>query len=228
MTARGALLPLLAAQFLLFSPAISGPAAARTAPKSSPAPVKAPAKVPAATAPAPPVAPAPEPTLFKEATFLLPKGARVAPRWVVPPTEKTRIDAIFSANAAGSPVIAFSGDSNFHLLHPDKNFLVAVSAPVSGMTHLANGVLLLAAGNDLLLLAEPREKTLDKKGVPYAALQPLTKIPLRTIEVLAGAGTTVYCAGVDARSGRQALYALRSLKGGASSTWSWSTRRAKP
>lgn len=208
ITARAALLPLLAAQFLLFSPGMPCLAAAKTTPKPSPAP--APAKAPAVTAPAPPPAPAP----FKEATFLLPRGAAVAPRWVLPPTETGRTDAIFSVNAAGSPVIAFNGDANFHLLHPDKNFLVAVNAPVSGMTHLANGVLLLAAGNDLLLLAEPREKTLDKKGVPYAALQPLTKLPLRTIDVLAGVGTTVYCAGVDARSGRHALYLLRSLKGG--------------
>lgn len=156
----------------------------------------------------------PEPSPFTEATFLFPKGVRVEPRWVLPPTEKNRIDAIFGVNAGGSPVLAFSGDSNYYLLHPDKMYMVAVNAELSGMTHLSSGALLLAAGNDLLLPAEPNGKTFDKKGVPYAALQPLTKVPLRKIDLLASAGTTVYCGGVDARSGRHSLYLLRSIKGG--------------
>ncbi|MBT1075622.1 ankyrin repeat domain-containing protein [Geobacter grbiciae] len=172
-------------------------------------------KPPTAPAPAPPVEQQPAPSLFTEATFLLPKGAKVSPRWVLPPTEKARTDAIFSVSAAGAPVVAFSGDSDtYHLLYPDRNYLVAVNAAISGMTHLSNGVLLLSSGNDLLLLAEPREKTLDKKGVPRAALQPVTKVPLHKIDVLTSVGTTVYCAGIDARSGRHALYLLRSLKGG--------------
>ncbi|WP_281876174.1 PDZ domain-containing protein [Geobacter hydrogenophilus] len=207
---RKALLPALAAQFLLFFLTMPGLAAGKKAPKPPPAPVKP------TTATAPAIAvKEPERRPFKEATFLLPKGAKVEPRWVLPPTEKTRNDAIFSVNATGSPVLAVSGDSGtYHLLYPDKNYLVAVKAAISGITHLSSGALLLSAGNDLLLPAEPKGKTFDKKGVPYAALQPLTKIPLHTIEVLASAGNTVYCAGVDARSGRHALYLLRSLKGG--------------
>lgn len=177
-------------------------------------PAEASARTPAATAPPTAAKPEPAPTLFGEATFLFPRGAKINPRWVLPPTDKTRTDAIFSVNGAGSPVLAFSGDSNFHLLYPDKQYLVAVNATIAGMTHLANGAFLMASGSDLLLLAEPKQKTLDKKGVPYAALQPLTKIPLRTIEVLTSVGTTVYCAGADARSGRHALYLLRTLKGG--------------
>ena len=210
ITVRKALLPALAAQFLLLFLAMPGLAAGKKAPKPPPAPVKP------TTATAPAIAvKEPERRPFKEATFLLPKGAKVQPRWVLPPTEKTRTDAIFSVSAAGSPVLAVSGDSDtYHLLHPDRNYMVAVKAAVSGMTHLSSGVLLLSAGNDLFFPAEPKEKTFDKKGVPYAALQPLTKLPLRKIDVLAGVGTTVYCAGVDARSGRHALYLLRSLKGG--------------
>lgn len=177
-------------------------------------PAVASARTPAATAPPIAAKPEPAPTLFGEATFLFPRGARINPRWVLPPTDKTRTDAIFSVNGAGSPVLAFSGDSNFHLLHPDKQYLVAVNASIAGMTHLANGAFLMASGSDLLLLAEPKQRTLDKKGGPYAALQPLTKIPLRTIEVLTSVGSTVYCAGADARSGRHALYLLRTLKGG--------------
>ncbi|WP_306536765.1 ankyrin repeat domain-containing protein [Geobacter sp.] len=211
---RTIVLPAIAAQVLVLVLSTTGLAVAKKAPKPSAAVKPSPAAAPAKTPPAAPVEREPAPPLFGEATFLLPRGAKIAPRWVLPPTEKGRTDAIFSVNAAGSPVLAFSGDLNFHLLHPDKNYLVAVNATLSGLTHLANGVLLLASGNDLFLLAEPKEKTLDKKGVPYAALQPLTKIPLRTIEVLASVGTTVYCAGVDARSGRHALYLLRSLKGG--------------
>uniref|UniRef100_C6E1E6 PDZ/DHR/GLGF domain protein n=1 Tax=Geobacter sp. (strain M21) TaxID=443144 RepID=C6E1E6_GEOSM len=212
-------LPAIAAQVCLLVLVMTGTAAAKSASRPSavvkpPAAVKAPpAASPAATAPAATAEREPAPALFGDATFLLPRGAKVAARWVLPPLEKGR-DAIFSVDAAGSPVIAFSGDSNYHLLHPDRNYVVAVRATISGMTHLANGVLLLSSGNDLLLVAEPKEKTLDKKGVPYAALQPLTKIPLRKIEVLTSVGTTVYCAGIDARSGRHALYLLRSLKGG--------------
>jgi ankyrin repeat protein len=200
------------AQFLFLALATPAPAAAKRTPKQP----TAAAKPSTATATAPPVAaePEPAPILFGEATFLFPRGAKINPRWVLPPTEKIRTDAIFSVNGAGSPVLAFSGNSNFHLLHPDKQYLVAVNATIAGMTHLANGVFLMASGNDLLLLAEPKQKTLDKKGVPYAALQPLTKIPLRKIEVLTSVGTTVYCAGVDARNGRHALYLLRTLKGG--------------
>lgn len=215
---RTIVFPAIAAQVLVLVLGTTAPTAAKKAPRPSAAVKPPPAVAPAKTPPAATVEREPAPPLFGEATFLLPRGAKLAPRWVLPPTEKTRTDAMFSVNAAGSPVVAFSGDfsgdSNFHLLHPDKNYLVAVNATLSGLTHLANGVLLLASGNDLFLLAEPKEKTLDKKGVPYAALQPLTKIPLRTIEVLASVGTTVYCAGVDARSGRHALYQLRSLKGG--------------
>lgn len=177
-------------------------------------PAEASARTTAATALPTAAKPEPAPTLFGEATFLFPRGAKINPRWVLPPTDKTRTDAIFSVNGAGSPVLAFSGDSNFHLLYPDKQYLVAVNATIAGMTHLANGAFLMASGSDLLLLAEPKQRTLDKKGVPYAALQPLTKIPLRTIEVLTSVGSTVYCAGIDARSGRHALYLLRTLKGG--------------
>lgn len=199
----------IVAQFLILTLATPA-AAAMMAPKTLPAA----AKPTIATALPTTAKPEPAPPLFGEATFLFPRGAKINPRWVLPPTDKTRTDAIFSVNEAGSPVLAFSGDSNFHLLHPDKQYLVAVNATIAGMTHLASGVFLMASGNDLLLLAEPKQKTLDKKGVPYAALQPLTKIPLRTIKVLTSFGTTVYCAGIDARSGRHALYLLRTLKGG--------------
>ncbi len=157
----------------------------------------------------------PVPSPFSEAAFMFPRGAKVESRWVLPPTEKTRIDAIFSVNNAGSPVLAYDGETNeSYLLNPEKSYMVAVKAEISGMTHLAAGGLVLAAGNDLMLVAEPKEKNTNKKGVPYAALQPLTKMPLRAIELLTGAGTTVFCAGVDARSGRYAVYRLRSLKGG--------------
>jgi len=91
-------------------------------------PAEASARTPAATASPTAAKPEPAPTLFGEATFLFPRGARINPRWVLPPTDKTRADAIFSVNGAGSPVLAFSGDSNFHLLYPDKQYLVAVNA----------------------------------------------------------------------------------------------------
>jgi ankyrin repeat protein len=176
-------------------------------------PVKRPSAAAPAAAPSKAAEREPAPILFGDATFLFPRGAKIKPRWVLPPA-KTGRDAVFSVNAAGSPFLAFQIDSHSQLLNPEKDYLVAVKAEISGMTHLANGVLLLAAGNDLLLLAEPKVKTLDKKGVPYAALQPLTAIPLRKIEILTSVGTTVYCAGADARSGRHSLYLLRSLKGG--------------
>jgi ankyrin repeat protein len=154
------------------------------------------------------------PVPFKEAFFLFPKGAKVEPRWVLPPTEKTRTDAIFSVNNLGSPVLAYDGEEDeTYLLHPEKGYLVAVKSHISGMTHTAGGVLLLSSGNNVMLLSEPKDKILNKKGIPYAALQPLTKMPLLNIDLLAGAGASVYCAGVDARSGRYAVYLLRSLKG---------------
>ncbi|EHP88990.1 PDZ/DHR/GLGF domain protein [Geobacter metallireducens RCH3] len=215
MIRRKAALLATAVQILALLLGMPGLAASRPPKQQVSKPSQQAPKPPTPQAPKPSVERQPAPSLFTEATFLFLRGAKVAPRWVLPPTEKTRTDAIFSVSAAGAPVVAFSGDSDtYHLLYPDRNFMVAVKAAISGMTHLSNGVFLLSAGNDLLLLAEPREKTLDKKGVPYAALQPVTKVPLRKIDVLTSVGTTVYCAGIDARSGRHALYLLRSLKGG--------------
>ncbi|MBW1989119.1 MAG: signal protein PDZ, partial [Deltaproteobacteria bacterium] len=154
--------------------------------------------------------------LFKEATFLLPRGAKVESRWVLPPTELSKDSILFSVDASGSPILLITGILSYgnpYLVDPAGQYLVALDSEISGMAHLANGVLVMAAGSDLVLPAQPTEKAVDKYGVPYAALQPLTSLPLREIEVLAAAGNSVYCAGVDQQSGRNALYLLRVAKG---------------
>ncbi len=203
MNQRMARFLLPAAQALVLALGIAAPAEAAGASKA----VK--------TAAPSPAAPEPELRLFKEATFLLPQGAKIEPRWVLPPTDKTHLPAIFSASAKDSAVLALPGVESgmSRLLHPQEGYAVSVGAEISGMVHLANGVLLLAAGSDIVLPAAPKEKTFDKKGVPVVGLQPVARLPLEKIDVLASAGNTVYCAGRDPRSGRYAVYVLRSVKG---------------
>ncbi|HKK00978.1 MAG TPA: hypothetical protein VJ955_02325, partial [Desulfuromonadales bacterium] len=147
---------------------------------------------------------------FKEARFLLPEGAKVETRWVLPPTDQDRSDALFSVDASGDPLIKYGSST---LLDPGKKFLVTVDAPISGITHLANGVLLLASGNRLGLLAKPERQSVDKKGRPIVAFQPIAALPLKRINVLAAGGDTAYCAGPELQTGRYALFILRSVKG---------------
>lgn len=177
---------------------------------------KRPPKPPAtgATTPAAPVPAVPEPdvSLFKEATFLLPEGVRISSRWVVPPTEITLSDAKFSVDASGAPLIGDMTFSNY-LVNPAREFKVSVERRISGFTHLDNGVLLLSSGNDIGLLAEPKQKTFDEKKVPVAAFQPLTSLSLKKIDVLAGAGNAAYCGGFNPQTGRYALYLLRVARG---------------
>lgn len=148
---------------------------------------------------------------FKEATFLLPAGSKVSSRWVLPPTEKTQLSATLSVGAEGSPLI---GNGDGTLIAPDREFMIAVAPKPSAFAHLANGVLVLAVGKDLGLLAEPKDKTTDKKGVPIVGFQPLVALPVNKIDVLAAAGQAVYGAGLNPQTGRHALYRLRVVKGG--------------
>lgn len=170
---------------------------------------------PAATTAQAPAKPAPEVTLYRDATFLLPAGAKVEPRWVLPPSGRGSSDVMFSVDDAGTPVMVSNGLLDWgstYLLNPIAKYMVALNAPVSGITHTSGGVLLMASGSDLVLPAVSGEKSFNKKDIPVAALQPLTTIPLERIEVLASSGPTVYCAG-PIRGGRHALYLLRSMKG---------------
>ena len=148
---------------------------------------------------------------FKEATFLLPVGSKVSSRWVLPPTEKTHLSATLSVGAEGSPLI---GNGDGTLIAPDRQFMIAVAPKPSAFAHLANGVLVLATGRDLGLLAEPKEKSTDKNGVPIVGFQPLVALPVTKIDVLATAGQAVYGAGQNPQTGRHALYRLRVVKGG--------------
>lgn len=160
-----------------------------------------------------PAAPEPEISLFRDATFMLPKGSRVSARWILPPTQNYRYNPMISVDASGSPVIGYDYISRVYLMNPVKEFLIAVEAKLSGITHLANGVLLLAAEKDLGLLAEPQQKAFDEKGVPIAGFQPIISLPLQKINLLSSAGNDVFCAGLNPQTGRHALYILRTVKG---------------
>jgi ankyrin repeat protein len=182
--------------------------AASKKPQSKPAAKEA--KAPTADTPA---VQEPELNLFKEATFLFPKGARVSSRWVIPPTDASRYSAMLSVDPSGSPIIGTEHISRIYLLNPLKEYMMGVEAKISGFTHLDNGVLLLASGNDIGLLAIPDQKRFDEKNVPIVGFQPLTSLPLREISVLSGAGNSVYCAGLNTQTGRYSLYMLRVAEG---------------
>ena len=152
----------------------------------------------------------PVPQLFDEASFLLPAGAGVKARWVLPPTSKGDAAATFSVAADGHPVIRY-GDST--LLYPDQEYLVAVDIKISAIAQLENGVMLLASGNRLGLLAPPAQRMLNAKGLPLVAFQPLAELPLQRIDLLAASGNTVYCAGTNPQTGHYALFVLHAVKG---------------
>lgn len=159
-----------------------------------------------------PAAPEPDASFFKEATFLLPEGIQISSQWVVPPADISRLDAAFSVDASGAPLIGDIFLSNY-LLNPLREFKVSVERTISGFAHLDNGVLLLASGKDIGLLADPKEKTLDGNNVPIAGFQPLTALPLKAVSLLAAAGNEAFCAGYNPQSGRYSLYLLRVTQG---------------
>lgn len=163
------------------------------------------AKPGATAAPAPPA----ELRLFKEATFLLPASAKVSARWVLPPTEKTHISARLAVDPGGAPLIAVDQ----RLISPLKGWVLSLSAKPSALTWLPSGVLLLAYGRDVGLLAEPATERTGEKGAPAAAFQPLVSLPLQGIVAMGTAGGELLCVGQDASRGKQSVYRLRSGKG---------------
>lgn len=148
--------------------------------------------------------------IFKQATFLLPEGASLSTHWVLPPTENTRTDAKLSVDAEGAPLISYA---DHYLLSPTKEYLVALQGNITGMTRLANGVLLLAVGSDIGILAKPKQAARDKEGVPLTGFQPLATVPLDKIEVLSGAGISAYIAGHDPLARNYAVYLLKPVPG---------------
>lgn len=149
---------------------------------------------------------------FADATFLFPAGAKVAVRWVLPPGGETSMGGMLSVDAEGNALFGSSWEGR--IMNPAKGYLVTLKPyDLRGLTHLANGVLLLAVGNDIGLLAAPAQRVL-KDGVPVAGFQPLAHVPLQRIEVFASSGNTVYCAGEAAGgTGGHALYMLRTAEG---------------
>ncbi len=208
MTRRAALTLALAAHIIVLMASGTGIAAGKGADSAPP--------VAATPTPPPAVEGNPELRLFNGATFLLPRGAAVRPRWVLPPADSSSDGVRFSVGAEGNPVLVsrgFPGSDDTYLLNPGGQYMAAMPRGISGMAHLANGVLVLASGSDLVLLARPVKQTLNNKGVPLAELQPLAGLPLRNIDVLAASGTSVYCAGADLYNGRPSLYLVSVVKG---------------
>ncbi|MDA8172793.1 MAG: PDZ domain-containing protein [Nitrospiraceae bacterium] len=154
-------------------------------------------------------------SLYQDATFLLPVGTKVSARWVLPPAGVGKSGAMFSVDPDGHPVIAYESDGLTYFLNPMKEYIVAVATKdkVSAVTHLPNGLMLLAAGKDIGLLAEPSKKMSDKKGVPIVGFQPVVSLPVTKIDVLAAAGNEVYAAGLNPRTGRYSIYYLHVAKG---------------
>lgn len=168
------------------------------------------ATVPSAT---PPVRSEPV-KVFDNATFLLPKEARVSPRWMIPPTDAEGSGGVFSIDQAGTPVIGRHTSSDFTILYPSKEYGVSLSPSVSNFLHLDNGVMLLVSGNSVGFMVKPDAKSFNDKKIPRGGFQPIVSFPLKSIEAIGKSGNTFYCAGMNPRTKRYSLYALRSLSGG--------------
>jgi hypothetical protein len=200
--------PVTAISAVLLLAAAAAPCAAHGAKLSPERPPAAAKPRPARPAPAP-RPPPPELRLFDGATFLLPAGARVSARWIVPPTPQTRIDARFAVSPEGAPLLGLDE----RLVSPLGRWVAALATAPAAMTYLPGGPLLLAVGRDVGLLAQPASEAADEKGVPRVAFQPLVALPLRRVEALAAAGDDVLCAGFDPARGKYAVYQLRVARG---------------
>lgn len=152
--------------------------------------------------------------IFKEATFLLPKGIKIAPRWVVPPIDSTLEGARFAIDRDGNPVIGWQSSSAYTLLYPTKEYQISLNPSISGFLYLDNGVMLLASGNRVGNMAPHESKKFDEKKLPKGDFQPITAFPLKSIDAIGKSGNIFYCAGMSTKTKRYSLYALRSLKGG--------------
>lgn len=158
---------------------------------------------------------APEPIdIFKNATFLLPKGIRIAPRWIIPPSDADWNSEIFSIDQNATPWIGRSTPANFIILQPTKEYAIAFSPSISNFLHLKNGVMLLISGNSVGFMAKPGARNLTDTKIPKVSFQPIISFPLKSIEAVGQYENSFYCAGLSPTTKRYSLYALRSLKGG--------------
>lgn len=151
--------------------------------------------------------------LFKEATFLLPQDTNISTNWILPPSDTNIMEGMIGIDPSKIPLIGYQASSHFYLLKPHKEYRVEVNVKILNMIYLENGVLLMASANSLGLLAEPKEKKIDEHGIPLVGFQPLISFPLKSIDVLYSFDNTPYCAGLNPKTKRYSLYALRSIKG---------------
>lgn len=152
--------------------------------------------------------------IFKEATFLFPKGIKISPKWVVPPMDAAQNGADFSMDDAGNPVLGWQTSSAYTLLYPTKEYGVSLSPFVSDFLHLDNGVMLLVSENRVGIMVRPESKKFNEKKLPMGEFQPIVTFPVKSIDAIGKSGSTFYCAGMSTKTKRYSLYALRSLKGG--------------
>ncbi len=147
-----------------------------------------------------------------DTSFAFPLGADVNVRWVIPPVSKVKPNARFDINNRGTPLIGY-GEAEKYLMYPDKEYIVKVDAGFSDFAYLDNGVLLFANGNDINVLAKPKGALQTEKGIPIVGLQPVTSVPVRGCDAFGNFDNTVYCAGLNEKSGEYELYVIQPEKG---------------
>lgn len=152
-------------------------------------------------------------SLFKEATFLLPKDANISSHWILPPSHLNLWKGNLTIDQSGSPLISRYESSQFQLIKPLSHYIVEVDTTASNMMYMDNGVLLLSSANMLGFLAESKEKKFNDKGIPWIGFQPITSFPLKSIDVISNFENVPYCAGFNSKTKRYSIYALRSIKG---------------
>ena len=152
------------------------------------------------------------PDYLPDTSFAFPQGAAVNVRWVIPPMPKVKTNARFDISSRGTPLIGY-GETEKYLMYPDKEYIIKVDTGFSDFACLDNGALLLTNDNDINVLATPKGPLQTNKGIPILGLQPVTSAPVRGCDTFGSFGNTVYCGGLNEKSGEHELYVLQSEKG---------------
>ena len=118
--------------------------------------------------------------LLPEVEIVLPENSPLRVNWILPPVDRTLLagfgyERCFSVDAGGFPWVGLGGRL---IMNPVKNYCGILSDYYSNFTHLGNGALVVATGDDFGFIAAGDEVEYDEEtGYPLLAYQPFGLLP---------------------------------------------------